>query len=390
MLCNAIKTALKRLEEEKKMRVLITGGGTAGHVNPALAMAGYIREKEPDTEFLYIGAKGAIEEKLVPVAGYDIKTITISGFQRKITPQNIKRNFQTIGRLVSSSIEVKKLIKDFKPDVCLGTGGYVSGPVVREAAKLGIPCVIHESNAYPGVTTKMLSKNVKAVMLAVPEAKKYFDKSVNCVITGNPVRGEVIEADYHASREKLGIDERPLVLSFGGSLGAQAINTAIIDVLKNSAKDKKYQHIHSYGTHDETFIERLETDGFKLEENPQIDVREYINNMSDCLSAADLVIGRAGAVTLSEIEAKAKPSILIPSPNVAENHQFHNAMALVNNEAAEIIEEKNLTGKALWNKIESLINDPDKLKTLGKNAGKFDIPDANSRIYRTLKKAINS
>ena len=271
--------------------------------------------------------------------------------------------------------------------MCVGTGGYVSGPVIREAAKLGIPCVIHESNAYPGVTTKMLAKAVKTVMLAVPDAKKYLDPKANCTVTGNPVRGEVLAAQREESRKALGLDDRPLVLSFGGSLGASALNRAAAYMLAQSAKTGKYQHIHGYGSHDEKFLDECREFGLDLEKSPQVRLLEYIDNMPQCLSAADLVIGRAGAMTLSEIEAKAKASILIPSPNVAENHQFHNAMALVRRGAAEIIEEKDLTGEALWEKVEAILSDPQRLQSLGENAGKMETLDANERIYRVIKAA---
>lgn len=369
------------------MKVLLTGGGTAGHINPALAVAGHLKEKEPDVEILYVGNRGGMEERLVGRAGYKMALITISGFQRKLTPQNIVRNIQTVGRVFTATAEAKRIIRDFAPDVCVGTGGYVSGPVVREAAKLGVPCVIHESNAYPGVTTKMLAKSVKTVMLAVPDAKRYFDASVNCVVTGNPVRGEVLAAEREASRKALGLDERPLVLSFGGSLGASALNRAAAYMLAQSARGKAFQHIHGYGAHDQRFLSEVRELGLHVEENPQIRLLEYIDNMPQCLSAADLVIGRAGAMTLTEIEAKAKASILIPSPNVAENHQFHNAMALVRRGAAEIIEEKDLTGEALWKKVETILSDPDRLRSLGENAGKMEVADASERIYRELKKA---
>ena len=369
------------------MKVLFTGGGTAGHINPALAAAGYLRQKEPDAQILYVGNKGGMEERLVPQAGFEIKTVHISGFQRKLTPKNLWRNAQTVVRVFTATAEAKKILQEFAPDVCVGTGGYVSGPVIREAAKLGIPCVIHESNAYPGVTTKMLAKSVKTVMLAVPDAKKYLDPKAVCTVTGNPVRGEVLTAQREESRKALGLDDRPLVLSFGGSLGASALNRAAAYMLAQSAKEGKYQHIHGYGAHDEKFLSECKEFGLDLEKSPQIQVLTYIDNMPQCLSAADLVIGRAGAMTLSEIEAKAKASILIPSPNVAENHQFHNAMALVNRGAAEIIEEKDLTGELLWKKVQGILSDPERLRSLGENAGKMETLDANERIYRVIKAA---
>ena len=372
------------------MKVLFTGGGTAGHINPALAAAGYLLKKEPDAQILYVGNKGGMEERLVPQAGYPIQTVHISGFQRKLTPKNLWRNAQTVVRVFTATAEAKKILREFAPDVCVGTGGYVCGPVIREAAKLGIPCVVHESNAFPGVTIRMLAKSVKTVMLAVPDAKKYFDASVHCVVTGNPVRGEVLAAQREESRKALGLDDRPVVLSFGGSLGASAVNRAAAYMLAQSAKEGKYQHIHGYGSHDEKFLEECREFGLDVNRSPQIRLLEYIDNMPQCLSAADLVISRAGAMTLTEIEAKAKASLLIPSPNVAENHQFHNAMALVQRGAGGILEEKDLTGQALWEKVQAILSGPERLRSLGENAGKMEILDANERIYRVIKAAAAS
>ena len=369
------------------MKILFTGGGTAGHINPALAIADYVCKREEDIEILYVGNKDGMEERLVPQAGYKMETITVSGIQRKLTPQNIAKNVRAVVRIFTSSAEAKKIIKNFNPDVCVGTGGYVSGPVIREAAKLGYPCVIHESNAYPGVTTKMLAKSVNTVMLVFTDAKTRLDASANCTVTGNPVRGEVLAAEREESRKALGLDERPFILSFGGSLGASALNSAVATMLFESAKTKKFQHVHGYGQHDEDFLPKIKEYGINLEENPQITLVEYINNMAQCLSAADLVIGRAGANTVTEIEAKAKAAILIPSSNVAENHQYHNAMALVNRGAAKIIEDKNLTGEVLWEMTEKLMADEDELRSLGENAGKMEIVNANERIYRAIKSA---
>lgn len=369
------------------MRVLFTGGGTAGHINPALAAAGYFKMKNPDAQILFVGNKGGMEERLVPPAGYEMKTIHISGFQRKLTPENIVRNIQTLGRLATSTFESRKIIKEFKPDVCVGTGGYVCGPVLREAAKMGIPCVVHESNAFPGMTVKMLSKSVKTVMLAVSDAEKYFGEGVHTVVTGNPVRPEILRADRTAARKKLGIGDEPLVLSFGGSLGAANINKAMLTVLKDSAERGGVQHIHGYGQHDEDFIPELKKLGVDPDNTPNIRVLEYINNMADCMAAADIVISRSGAITLTELEAMGKGSILIPSPNVAENHQYHNAMALVNRGAAEIIEEKDLTGELLLKKLRGILEEKGKAAALGEEAKKMSVPDANERIYAEIMKA---
>lgn len=373
---------------KKIMKVLLAGGGTAGHINPALAIAGYIKNKRNDAEFLFIGNRGGMEQRLVPQAGFEIKSITISGFKRSFSPKSMLENVKTVSRTFTSSREAKKIIAEFKPDICIGTGGYVSGPVIRTAAKMGIPCIIHEQNAYPGITNKMLAKSVKKVMLAVPDAKKYFDKNVDFVITGNPVRQEILTAKKEESRKELGLDNRPVVLSFGGSLGARKINEAVADLVARSGIDGRYQHIHAYGSYGDWFPQLVEEKGTDIADCSNLDIRPYIDNMPTCMAAADLVICRAGAITLSEIQAMGKPAILIPSPNVAENHQYHNAMALVNAGAADIIEEKDLTGAALMRKTDKMLLNPEKLEKYSENSRKMAITDANERIYSVVKRVL--
>ncbi|WP_411676277.1 undecaprenyldiphospho-muramoylpentapeptide beta-N-acetylglucosaminyltransferase [Caproicibacter sp.] len=371
------------------MRILFAGGGTAGHINPALAIAGYIKEKEPDAQILYVGAKGGMEERLVPSAGYDFRSITISGFQRSLSFRNLVKNGKTVARLFTSTVEARRILREFHPDICVGTGGYVSGPVIREAMRLGIPSVIHEQNAFPGVTNKMLSKKADRTMLAVADAQKHLSPAARCVLTGNPVRQEVIRTDRKAARAKLGLDSRPLILSFGGSLGARKINEAVAELLVQSAKSGRYQHIHGYGQWGKWFPDLLLEKGLDVKGRKEMDIREYIGNMPDCLAAADLVICRAGAITLSELQAVGRASILIPSPNVAENHQFHNAMAMVDRGAAEMIEEKNLTGEGLCRKVQELFSQQGKIETLAENAKKMAIPDSCDRIYRMIREILN-
>ena len=370
------------------MKLLFAGGGTAGHINPALAIAGYIREKEPDTQILYIGAKGGMEERLVPEAGFRFKSIEISGFQRKPSWNNLKKNVKTAVRILTASREARRILLDFAPDLCVGTGGYVSGPVIRDAIRMGIPSVIHEQNAYPGITNQMLSKKADRTMLAVPDAQRYLSKKADCVLTGNPVRQEILRADRAEARRALGLDSRPLILSFGGSLGARTINEAMETLLLSSAKNQKYQHIHGYGQYGRWLPQALKEKGLDPAKAKNIVLKEYIRNMPECLAAADLVICRAGAITLSELQARGRASILIPSPNVAENHQYHNAMALVRRRAALMIEEKNLTGEALCKKVEKVFALPGGTKEIGANAEKMAIFDANERIYRIIREIL--
>lgn len=367
------------------MKILLAGGGTAGHINPALAIASYIKEKEPQTEILFIGNKDGMEQTLVPKAGFPIKSIVISGFKRNFKPQSVVHNVKTVGRMFTSSAKAKKLIADFNPDICIGTGGYVSGPVVRTAANMGIPCVIHEQNAFPGVTTKMLSKKVNKVMLAVEDAKNHLDSSVDFVVTGNPIREQILRVDKAQARKELGLDERPVVLSFGGSLGARCINEAVAGLVVRSAKDQKYQHIHAYGQQGTWFPQKVKEKGVDIKDYSNLDVRQYIDNMPTCLAACDVVVSRAGAITLSEIQAKGKPAVLIPSPYVAENHQYHNAMALVNKKAASIIEEKELNDEKLIKAVDDMLSDKMLLEEYSNNAKKMAITDASERIYNIVK-----
>ncbi|HCA04505.1 MAG TPA: undecaprenyldiphospho-muramoylpentapeptide beta-N-acetylglucosaminyltransferase [Ruminococcaceae bacterium] len=371
------------------MKVLLAGGGTAGHINPALAIAGYIKQKRPDAEFLFIGNEDGMEQRLVKQAGYPIKSISISGFKRGFSPRDTVENIKTVERAIKSTADSKKIIREFKPDICIGTGGYVSGPVVKAASKLGVPCLIHEQNAYPGITNKMLRKRVVKVMVAVAAAKKFF-ADVDTVVTGNPVREEILTADKAESRKKLGLDGRPVVLSFGGSLGAQVINEAMADFVARSGRDCKYQHIHAYGSYGDWFPALVREKGTDIEECSNLDIRPYIDNMPECMAAADLVISRAGAITLSEIQAMGKPSILIPSPNVAENHQYHNAMALVDAGAADIIEESELSGELLMKKADAMLSDSSVLEAYTQNAKKMAIVNANERIYSVIKKTLES
>ena len=367
------------------MKILFATGGTAGHINPALAVASYIREKYPESEIMFVGTADHMESRLVPNAGFDFKTIKISGFRRSFAPKAILHNIKTVCQLITSNGESKKIIKQFKPDVVVGFGGYVSGPVLQTAVDMLIPTCIHEQNAYPGITNKTLAKEVDKVMLTVEDAKKHLEAKNEVIVTGLPVRGELLNARKDLSRKKLGIpNNKYLVLSFGGSLGAKPLNDAMYDILLESAENDTYYHIHSVGTNGSEFLDKFKEQGFTEGEKGlikgNVEVRQYIDDMDTCMSACDLVIGRAGASSLSEIEAMGKASILIPSPYVAENHQFHNAMALVNRGAGSIIEEKDLTSQSLKEAIDSMLSNPAKLIQIEENAKNMAITDARERI----------
>ncbi|MBQ3920138.1 MAG: undecaprenyldiphospho-muramoylpentapeptide beta-N-acetylglucosaminyltransferase [Oscillospiraceae bacterium] len=374
------------------MRVLIAGGGTAGHINPALAILSIIKQRDPDAVFLYAGTPGGMESKLVPREGIEFAPIKVSGFQRRISPENIVRNIRTVHYLIHSGARARKIIKDFEPDIVIGTGGYVSGPVVFTAQAMHIPTVIHEQNAYPGVTTRMLAKKADGVMLTMEEAAKFMP-GVKYDLTGLPVRKIFDNMPERAqAKRELGLDENaPCIFSFGGSLGAGAINDCAIALIKwEKSQDKPVSHIHSYGKmgHD-TFVSRLTEAGI----DPQSDgliIQEYIHNMDTCMAAADLIICRSGASAISELEAAGRASVLIPSPIVAGNHQYHNAMTLENAGAAKVIEQKDLTDELIVDTVKEMIHDPERLRELETNAAACRISDTADRIYEVIQRAVKT
>ena len=372
------------------MRALITGGGTGGHINPALAIASIIKEHEPDSQFLFAGTPFGMEARLIPESGYDFAPIKVRGFQRKISLENIKRNAQAAAYLVTALPRAKQIIKEFKPDVVIGTGGYVSGPVVYQAAKLGIPTAIHEQNAYPGVTTRILTKKVNKVMLTVKEALDYLGtEEIDYTVTGLPVRAELFEKTKEQARKELGFDDSFTVLSFGGSLGAGCINETMAEVIKYTrANDLKINHIHGYGGMGrETFPAAMKKYGVPMKSD-RTRITEYINDMDTCMAAADLVICRSGATTLAELEAMGKPAILIPSPIVAGNHQFHNANVLGKAGAAIVIEQKNVKCEEVTGIIEDLYNDPSRVKEMSECSKKLWIADTSDKIWQTVESIV--
>lgn len=376
------------------LRVLLAGGGTAGHVNPALAIAEIIKEHYPDAEFCFAGNPEKLEAKLVPEAGYRFEPIKVEGFQRKLNFKNVKRNIKAVWYLSRTGSRSKQIINDFKPNIVIGTGGYVSGPVVRKAAQLGIKTAIHEANAFAGVTTKLLSKNVDKIMLTVEDTKN-LDPSVKdkAEVTGLPVRKAFERISKSDARHKLGFaDNEIVILSAGGSLGSRVLNENVARLLKwYQESGVKVNHIHSFGTYKgySNYISELEADGIKVKNNRRLIIKEYID-MPLCMAAADLVITRCGASTLTELESVGRGAILIPSPSVAENHQYYNGMVLQKAGAGYVFEEKDLTENTIIDKVKELIEEPSKLERLSENAARLFIPDTADRIYRTLRPLIES
>ncbi len=370
------------------MKVLFACGGTAGHINPGLSIAAALGSRCPDIQIRFAGNPDGMEARLVPGAGFEFVPFRAMGIQRRLTPYNIYRNAKSVCLLLTAQARAKKVIRAFGPDLVGGTRGYVSGPILLTAAKMGIPTATHEQNAFPGVTTKLLAKQVDKVLLAVEKAKEYLPKEAagKCIVTGNPVRPEILTERREEARRKCGVPEGKLcILSFGGSLGAQRVNEAVADVMAWHIKEGKLHHIHATGQYGVELLPRLlQERKVPYSDNPCLDIREYIDDMPACLAAADLVICRAGASTLSELAAAGRASILIPSPNVAENHQYHNAMVLQNAGAAVVLQEKELTGEALVKLVKELTQDPARLRRLGENAKKIAAPRAVEEIADQL------
>ena len=362
------------------MRILISGGGTGGHVTPAVAIANYLREKNKNIQIAFAGTEKGIENKIIPKEGYKLYHLKVRGFKRKFTLENI----DALIKAFTSQRTARKIIKDFKPDIVIGTGGYVSWPVLSAAAKQKIPAVIHEQNAFPGVTTKMLSKAVDKVMLSFEESRKYFRDNVQkkLIYTGNPVKSECFTVDYKKEKKELSPD-KPMILSVGGSMGAAKINEVMIDFMDKYSKNRNITHYHVTGSLGYKEYSQIYKDK-KLDIYGNLHLSEYIFDIYKYYAAADIIICRAGAITLTELAVLKKPAILIPSPNVAENHQFKNAEVLEKHGAAVLIEEKNLTAEALIEKVDGLFKDPSKLINMARNISSFASPDTLGNIYNII------
>ena len=366
------------------MRVLVSGGGTGGHINPALAIADKIKEEQPNAVIEYVGTEKGLEASLVPAAGYRIHYISVRGFKRKLSLENI----DAAVKAVTSVHAAKKLIRAFKPDIVIGTGGYVSWPVLKAAAGFGIPTCIHEQNAVPGVTTKALSKYVDKVMISFEESRKFFDCPEKLTLVGNPVSGRMLKADKADSRKKLGIsDGEPVLLSCGGSLGARPLNEKVYELIRDYSLSAGITHFHATGKAGwEVQSELYKKLGFKQTgedelKKGKVTVRRYIYNMPELLSACDVEICRAGAMTLSELACLGKAAVMIPSPYVTNNHQYKNAKVLCDKGAGVMIEEKELTGEKLISEVSRLLEDNQARHEMENRVRGFAVTDTLERIY---------
>ena len=370
------------------MRVIIAAAGTAGHINPGLAIANKIKQEEKDSKIMFIGTTRGLENDLVPRAGYELKTIDAYGLSKKISVENLKKMYKTL----KGFGEAKKIIKEFKPDIVIGTGGYICGATISAAHSLKIPTLLHESNAFPGKAVKMLSGKADTILVSFKDAQDRIRKGANVVFTGTPVKikkKEYSQQEKETILHKEGLNvDKPIVLAFGGSQGAKKINDAIVEIIKNKLNEN-YQMIWAVGPKQYDGIkEELKKFNIDTENLEGIKALPYIYNMEELMNSVDVIVARSGAMTITEISNLGKPSILIPLPNVSHNHQLYNAKVLENVDAAKIILNDELTGTKLSETIKEIVVTQDRMKKMGENALKVSTSNVEDKIYSEIKKLV--
>ena len=367
-------------------RVIFTCGGTAGHVNPALALAQRIAQENEGVEFLFVGADRGLEKDLVPKAGYPFRTVHISSFHRSFKPKEIKHNLVSVYNLLRAPREAKAILRQFRPDVVIGTGGYASYPVIKAAADAGIPTAVHESNAVPGLTTKMLEPHADRIMVGFESCRQHYRHPDKVMVTGTPVRGDFFALTKQEAKKKLGVDDgRPLVVSFWGSLGAAGMNRQMADFMALEAEKEPFHHIHAAGKSGYGMLcQLLEEKGVQLEKHPALQLREYIYDMACVMRAADLVICRAGASTISELTALGVPALMVPSPYVTNNHQEKNARALESAGGAAVLTEPECTPQELFRTACAILHDDTRRAGMERAMEALGVRDATERIYRVI------
>jgi len=370
------------------MRVIIAAAGTAGHINPGIAIENKIKQEEKDSKIIFIGTTRGLENDLVPRAGYELKTINAYGLSKKLSIENIKKMYKTF----KGFGEAKKIIEEFKPDVVIGTGGYICGATITAAHKFKIPTVLHESNSFPGRAVKLLAKKTDTILVSFKDAIPRIKRGKNVVYTGTPIK--IKKQEYTIDQKakilkEIGInDTKPIVLISGGSQGAQKINEAIIEIIKNK-ENKNYQIVWATGPKQfDMMKENLENSNININNISGVKIMPYIYNMEEIMNVSDIIIGRAGAMTITEISNLGKPSILIPLPNVSHNHQLYNAKVLENVGAARIILNDELTGEKLNKQIEEIVINNEKMKEMGNNALKVSVSEVEEKIYNEIKKLV--
>lgn len=364
------------------MNVIFTCGGTGGHINPAIALANTLRQRDPSCRILFVGCVGEMEEQLVPKAGYEIKCLPGSRFFRQLSFRNIKRNVQGVGRIIAALKGAKKIIREFEPDVIVGTGGYASFPALYMGSKMGIPTCVHEANAVPGLATRLAAGRADRILVNFAESGKAYKQQEKVTCVGMPVRSEFLYTKRADARRELGLDERPLIVSAFGSLGAKAMNETIAEFMRiETEQGLPFQHIHATGSHGWKWMpELVRSKGVDLAGQSSIDMREYIYNMPTLMAAADIFISRAGASSCNEIAVSGTPCILIPSPNVTDNHQEKNARIVEARGGCVLLLEKDCTGQRLYDEVVGLLGDEHRRRTMRKALIDSSMPDSADRI----------
>ena len=370
------------------MNVIFTCGGTGGHINPAIAIADVLKERHPDCNILFIGAKGHMEEQLVPRAGYRLETLPGSGLSRKLNLAGIRKNAAAVRSVMTAVKQCKKIIRDFGPDVIIGTGGYASFPALYAGSKLGVPTCVHESNAVPGLTTKMAASRADRVLVCFEESKSHYKNPQRVEVVGMPIRREFWQTPRQQARQELGLDEHtPLVVSTFGSQGAKAMNemTAQLFALEQE-KGFPFRHIHATGSFGWKWMgNSVKEQGVDLEKSPAIEMKEYIYNMPVVLAAADVVLGRSGSGTCNEIAASGTPCVLIPSPNVTNNHQEKNARVLESRGGAVVIPETACNAQVVFDTVMELLKDESRCQQMSATLRSMVVPDSADRICDILE-----
>lgn len=365
------------------MNFLFACGGTAGHINPAVGVAGRILELLPDSEILFIGAQGKMETELVPREGYNIRTVPVSNLSRSLSAEGLRHNLKAIHDLNRAIPACRRILREFKPDAVIGTGGYVCYPVLSEAAKMGIPTLVHESNAQPGLTTKLLEKSVDRIMVGFKEAIANYKHPEKVYVTGTPVRLDFMRADKAKARRELGLDEDvPLVVSVWGSLGATEMNKTVAEMISLAMADRPFRLVHSAGKRGIESMEAHLRDRLGLSgwNEAGFEVRDYIYDMPRLMAAADLVLCRSGASTLAELAAMGKPAVLVPSPNVVHNHQEVNARVLEHSGAATVLLERDAAPERMLETITGLLSDRTRLDAMAESMRRMAVENATDEI----------
>ena len=367
-------------------RVIFTCGGTAGHVNPAIALAQLMHQRDPETRFLFVGAERGLEKDLIPKAGYDFRTVHISSFHRSLKPRELRHNLISVMNLMRAPREARAILGQFPPDVVIGTGGYASFPMVKAAARAGIPTAVHESNMVPGLTTEMLEPFADRIMVGFEACREHYRHPEKVIVTGTPVRQDFFRLTKAEAKRALGVDDgRPLLVSFWGSLGASGMNRLMADFLALEAAKEPFHHIHGAGKSGcPVLLDLLREKGVDLKDHPALQVREYIYDMAPVMRAADLVLCRAGASTISELTALGVPALIVPSPYVTNNHQEKNARVLEAAGGAEVVLEQGCSGQALFRAACGILRDEGRRAEMEQAMSALGIRDATERIYQTV------